>query len=68
MTVRVPVVVAQVDAVGEVRVAAEVAPRRGTVGRQHCGAARRVSVFHSMMRTSLLWMYQLILQPSCKVQ
>ena len=43
MTVRVPVVVAQVDAVGEVRVAAEVAPRRGTVGRRHCGAARRVS-------------------------
>jgi len=47
----VPVVVSEVDAVGEVRVAAEVAPgtapRRGTVGRRHCGAARRVSVFPS---------------------
>jgi hypothetical protein len=42
--VAVAVVVAQVDAAGEVRVAAEVAPgpapRRGTVGRRHCGAAR----------------------------
>jgi len=53
VTVRVPVVVAEVDAVGEVRVAAEVAPRtpaprRGTVGRRHCGAAPRlVSVFPS---------------------
>jgi hypothetical protein len=38
-------VVAEVDAVGEVRVAAEVAPGTGTgtVGRRHCGAARRVS-------------------------
>jgi hypothetical protein len=32
------VVLPQVDAVGEVRVAAEVAPGRGTVGRRHCGA------------------------------